>query len=179
MKNTKNLMITALCIALGLVLPTAFHVIPNAGSVMLPMHIPVLLCGMICGPVLGLIAGICTPILSSVMTGMPPAAILPGMACELAVYGLVTGLMLQIVKTKNNTINLYVSLITAMIAGRLVSGVLNALIFRAGAYSLQIWVTASFVTALPGILLQLVILPVLVLALQKARLIPSPTTQEA
>lgn len=179
MKNTKNLMITALCIALGLVLPTAFHVIPNAGSVMLPMHIPVLLCGMICGPVLGLIAGICTPILSSVMTGMPPAAILPGMACELAVYGLVTGLMLQVVKTKNNTINLYVSLITAMIAGRLVSGVLNALIFRAGAYSLQIWVTASFVTALPGILLQLVILPVLVLALQKARLIPSPTTQEA
>lgn len=179
MKNTKNLMITALCIALGLVLPTAFHVIPNAGSVMLPMHIPVLLCGMICGPVLGLIAGICTPILSSVMTGMPPAAILPGMACELAVYGLVTGLMLKFVKTKNNTINLYVSLITAMIAGRLVSGVLNALIFRAGAYSLQIWVTASFVTALPGILLQLVILPVLVLALQKARLIPSPTPQEA
>ena len=71
MKNTKHLIFTALCMALGVVLPMAFHMIPNAGSVMLPMHIPVLLCGLVCGPVLGLICGIFTPVLSSLITGMP------------------------------------------------------------------------------------------------------------
>ena len=70
MKNTKHLIITALCMTLGVVLPMAFHMIPNAGSVMLPMHIPVLLCGLVCGPILGLICGIFTPVLSSLITGM-------------------------------------------------------------------------------------------------------------
>lgn len=170
MKNTKHLIITALCMALGVVLPMAFHVIPNAGSVMLPMHIPVLLCGLICGPILGLICGIFTPVLSSLITGMPGPAYLPSMICELAVYGLIAGILVRLIKTKKPFADLYLSLIGAMVCGRIVYGLMNAVIFRAGAYSIQMWVTASFVTALPGIALQLLILPAVVYALQKAKL---------
>ena len=170
MKNTKHLIFTALCMALGVVLPMAFHMIPNAGSVMLPMHIPVLLCGLVCGPVLGLICGIFTPVLSSLITGMPGPAYLPSMICELAVYGLLAGVMIKLIKTEKPLVNLYASLITEMIGGRIVYGLMNALIFRAGAYSIQMWMTASFVTALPGIILQLLLLPAVVYALQKAKL---------
>ena len=162
MKNTKHLIFTALCMALGVVLPMAFHMIPNAGSVMLPMHIPVLLCGLVCG--------IFTPVLSSLITGMPGPAYLPSMICELAVYGLLAGVMIKLIKTEKPLVNLYASLITAMIGGRIVYGLMNALIFRAGAYSIQMWMTASFVTALPGIILQLLLLPAVVYALQKAKL---------
>ena len=90
--NTKQLVLAALCVALGVVLPVAFHSIPNAGSVLLPMHIPVLLCGLVCGPWFCLGCGALTPMLSSLATGMPPAAILPGMLCQLAVYVLTSRL---------------------------------------------------------------------------------------
>ena len=80
MKNsTKKMAYAAICVALGVVLPIAFHSIQNAGSIFLPMHLPVLLCGLLCGPWYGLICGILAPLLSSVLTGMPPAAILPVM----------------------------------------------------------------------------------------------------
>ena len=83
MKNkssVKNMTLTAVCIALCVVLPIAFHSIPDAGSVFLPMHIPVLICGMICGGPYGLICGFVGPLVSSVLTGMPPIAILALMA---------------------------------------------------------------------------------------------------
>lgn len=171
MNNTKRMILSALLVAMGVVLPMAFHSIPNAGSVFLPMHIPVLLCGLICGWPYGLACGVLAPLLSSLMTGMPPAAILPGMLCELAVYGLVSGLLLKVIHTQHTIVDLYASLLGAMISGRLVAGVLNALIFRAGSYSLAMWTTASFVTALPGIAIQLVLIPLLVMALQRAGLI--------
>ena len=171
MSNTKRMILTALFVALGVVLPMAFHSIPNAGSIFLPMHIPVLLCGLICGWAYGLGCGVLAPLLSSLMTGMPPAAILPGMLCELAVYGLVSGLLLKVIHTKRTIVDLYLALIGAMIAGRLVSGALNALIFRAGSYSLAAWTAASFVTALSGIAIQLVLIPILVMALQRAGLV--------
>lgn len=171
MSNTKRMILAALFVALGVVLPMAFHSIPNAGSIFLPMHIPVLLCGLICGWAYGLGCGVLAPLLSSLMTGMPPAAILPGMLCELAVYGLVSGLLLKVIHTKRTIVDLYLALIGAMIAGRLVSGALSALIFRAGSYSLAAWTTASFVTALPGIAIQLVLIPILVMALQRAGLV--------
>ncbi len=171
MSNTKKLVFAGLCVALGVALPIAFHSIPNAGSIFLPMHIPVLLCGLICGPVYGLACGALAPLLSSLFTGMPPAAMLPGMLCELAVYGLVSGLLIKTVKSGSRITNIYISLVGAMIAGRLVAGVLNALIFRAGAYSLEMWLTASFVTAIPGIIAQIVVIPLIVLALERAKLI--------
>lgn len=171
MKQVKYLVMTALCVALGVVLPVTLHAIPNAGSILLPMHIPVLLCGLVCGPVYGLACGILAPLLSSLITSMPPMAMLPSMICELAVYGLVAGILIRVIKTRYNIANLYLSLLGAMLIGRVIYGALNSLIFRAGEYSLQLWLTGAFVTALPGIAIQLVLLPVLVLALQKARLV--------
>lgn len=171
MKHTKKLVITALCIALGVVLPFAFHSIPNAGSVMLPMHIPVLLSGLLCGPLYGLAAGLLTPLLSSLITGMPQVAYLPSMLCELAVYGLVAGLLIHFIKTKSSIANIYIALIGAMLCGRLVYGLLNAVIFRAGEYSMVVWITSAFVTSLPGIIIQLVVIPLIVIALRKAKLV--------
>lgn len=169
-----EMVIAALCVALGVVLPVAVHGIPNAGSVLLPMHLPVLLCGLLCGPAYGLACGVLTPLLSSLITSMPPAAMLPSMVCELAVYGLVAGLMVLIIRTGSQAANVYISLVAAMLVGRVVYGIVNALVFRAGEYSLQMWLTASFVTALPGIVIQLVLLPLVVLALRKAKLAFQP-----
>lgn len=170
MKQTKNLVTAGMCVALGIVLPLAFHMIPDAGKVFLPMHIPVLLCGLLCGPFYGLGCGVLAPLLSHLITGMPPTAMLPSMLCELAAYGLLSGVLIRVVHTKWNLANLYTALIGAMICGRIINGALNALIFNAGQYSLQLWLTASFVKAIPGIVIQLALIPVLILALQKARL---------
>ena len=169
----KRLTFTAVCIALCIVLPLALHSIPNAGTVLSPMHIPVLLCGLVCGWPFGLICGIMAPLLSSAVTGMPGPAYLPPMMLELAVYGFLTGLLMQLVHTKKLYADLYISLVTAMLAGRLVSGAAQALIFFGGSYSLQLWITSYFITSLPGIIILLILLPILVAALMRARLIPN------
>ncbi len=169
--TTKKLIVTALCMALGVVLPMAFHAVPNAGSVLLPMHIPVLLCGLSTGPVYGLLCGIFTPILSSLLTGMPKVPYLFTMMFELAVYGLMAGVLIHFIKENKPVVNLYLSLAGAMLAGRVIYGIVNALIFQAGSYSFQLWLTASFVTAFPGIVLQLLLLPAVVRALQKTGMI--------
>ena len=171
MNRTRNMIVTAFCAALCVVLPMAFHSIPNAGSVFLPMHIPVLLCGFLCGWPYGLACGLLGPCLSSFITGMPPAAILPSMVCELAAYGLVTGFLYSRVKTPSRMANIYITLIAAMLCGRLFYGVLNTLIFRAGAYSLEIWLAAAFTTALPGIAVQLVFIPLVLTALERSRVL--------
>ena len=171
MTNTKRLFLAGLCVALGIVLPVAFHSVANAGSIFLPMHIPVLLCGLICGWPYGLACGVLAPLLSSLITGMPPMAFLPSMLCELAVYGFVSGLLMRYVKTGKLLADLYISLVGAMLLGRLVLGLLNAVLFRAGEYSVALWTTSAFVTALPGIVIQLAVIPVLVFALKKSKLI--------
>ena len=106
--KTKNLIIAAFCLALGLVLPGAFHAI-GAGTVFLPMHIPVLLCGLLCGWQYGAAVGFVVPLLSSVLTGMPPIfPVAPAMMLELCAYGLLTGLLYHRFKQ-----NLYVALVGA------------------------------------------------------------------
>ncbi len=168
MSNTKKLVFAALCMALGVALPAAFHGVPNAGQIFCPMHIPVLMAGLICGPWLGLACGALTPILGYLISGMPPMAILPSMIVELAVYGLVAGLLIRGMKVRFAVV---LSLIGAMVAGRLVMGLVNALIFYAGAYSWTAWLTTAFVTALPGIIIQLLLIPTVIFALKKAKLI--------
>lgn len=177
MNSIKRMTLTAVCVALCVVLPIAFHSIPNAGSVFLPMHIPVLICGLICGWPYGLLCGLMGPLLSSVLTGMPPAAVLPAMMVECGTYGMVSGLVLKIVRTKSTYGDLYIALVTAMLAGRVVSGIAKALIFSPG-MALSAWVTASFVTAIPGIAIQLVFLPSVVFTLMKAKLIPMRYSKE-
>jgi len=172
MTTVKKSIITAVCIALCVVLPMAFHAIPNAGSVYCPMHIPVLLCGLICGPQYGLLCGLAGPALSTLFTGMPPVAYLPPMMIEIAVYGTLCGLMMKVVHTKNLYADLYVSLIIAMLGGRIVGGLAKALIFAGGEYSMATWATGYFVTSLPGIIVHLVLIPSIVVALMRAMLIP-------
>ena len=171
MNNTKNLVLTAMFIAIGVILPQAFHMIPNAGSIILPMHIPVLIAGFAVGPLFGAICGFFTPLLSHLIFSMPPAMILPSMLCELTIYGLMTGLLNRVVKMEKGIVKNYVVLIGAMLCGRITYGILNALFFRAGAYSLQAWLSAAFITAVPGILIQLILIPILVDRLEKAHLI--------
>lgn len=168
LNKTRQLMFASLCVALGILLPMVFHSIPNAGSVFLPMHIPVLLSGFICSWPFSLAVGIITPVLSSMIFGMPAAARLPAMLCELAVYGMMSGLLFRIIRTRYLTLRIYLTLIGSMAAGRLVAGLMNALIFKSGSYSIQIWLTAMFATALPGIVIQFTIIPALVIALGRA-----------
>ena len=168
----KKMVFSAVCVALCVVLPIAFHAIPDAGTVFLPMHIPVLLCGLACGWPFGFVTGLLGPLLSSLVTGMPPAAKLPGMMVECATYGLVTGLMMLLVKTKSYTADLYISMITAMLLGRTVAGLAKAWIFTPGTPAFA-WVTTSLVAGIPGIVLQLVLMPLVVFALTKAKLLPA------
>jgi len=171
MNSVKRTVLGALCVALCVVLPIAVHSIPNAGSVILPMHIPVLICGLVCGWPYGFICGLLGPLLSSLITGMPPAAMMPAMMVECAVYGMVTALLLKVVHTGNTRFDLYIALLAAMIAGRVVSGVAKALIFSPG-ITMSAWITGSFVTALPGIVIQLVLVPQVVCLLMKIGQIP-------
>ena len=177
MTSVKKLVFTAACTALCLVLPMAFHAIPNAGQVILPMHIPVLLCGMICGWPFGAVCGLLGPLLSSVITGMPPAAMLPAMMVECAAYGFASGLLMKYVRTGKDNLDLYISLICAMILGRVVAGFAKAWIFTPGVSPFA-WVSTSLVTGVPGIVLQLAVLPLVVKALTRARLIPNRYPKE-
>lgn len=172
MSAVKKSIITAICIALCVVLPLAFHAIPNAGAIFCPMHIPVLLCGLICGWPMGLLCGLAGPALSSVMTGMPDPAMLPAMMVELAVYGVVTGLLMKVVRTKHTYADLYICLILAIAVGRAASAAVKALIFARGAFALEAWVTGTLLISWPGILIQLVFIPAVAAALMKAHLIP-------
>lgn len=171
---------TAVCIALCVVLPMALHWIPGVGSINLgtllsPMHLPVLLCGLVCGWPYGLVCGILGPLLSSLLTSMPGWSYLPTMMVELALYGLISGILIQLVHTGRLMVDLYISLVVAMLVGRIITGIARALIFvprSGGVYSLSAWATGYFVSSFPGIILQLILLPILYLALQRAKLIP-------
>jgi len=175
MSHLRKSVTTAMLIAVCVVLPMAFHMIPYglAGRALLPMHIPVLLAGLICGPAFGLIAGIAGPILSHIFTGMPPQGIMQSMVIELGVYGFVSGLMITYVRTKRVSFDLYIALIVAMLAGRVVAGTVQALFLFDGTYLIGMWVSAYFAYALPGIIIQLAFIPSVVIALERERVIPN------
>ena len=173
----KKLVFAAVCVALCVVIPQAFHMIPNGGTVFLPMHIPVLLCGLICGWPYGFLCGLLGPLLSSVVTGMPPAAMLPSMMVECAVYGAVSGLLMRYVRTRHSVADLYISLISAMVLGRVVAGLAKAWIFTPGTAPFA-WVTTSLVAGIPGIVIQLILMPAVIYALTKAHLIPQRYPKE-
>ncbi len=172
--KTQKMVSTALLMALGLVLPSFFHLF-GAGPVFLPLHIPVLICGFVCGVPYGAVCGFLLPLLSSALTGMPvlfPVAI--SMSFELCIYGLASGVFYRIYAK-----NIYASLLLSMLCGRLVAGLVNAVLlgFSGGAYSLQIFITSSFLTGIPGMVIQIVIIPVLVLLLTKAHVLEKPLHQ--
>ena len=169
--TTKNLILTALFAALCVVLPMAFHAVPQGGLIFCPMHIPVLLCAMICGWQYGLVTALVGPTLSMLITGMPNAAILPSMLIECAVYAVVSGLLMKFVHTKHVYADMYISLVAAMLLGRIIGGICKALFFTEGEYTIAMWATAYFVKALPGIALHLALIPNVIFALMKAHLV--------
>ena len=159
MSVVKQSIITAVCIALCVVLPMAFHSIPQAG--------------IICAPQYAIICGIAGALLSSVLTGMPPAATLPSMLVELTCYALISSLLMKFIHTKKSVADLYISLIGALLIGRVIAGVVKALIFARGEITITAWATSYFVTCLPGIIMQIILVPVIYASLVKANLIPS------
>lgn len=167
----KRIVLTAVCAALCVVLPMAFHAFPGGGNVFLPMHIPVLLCGLMCSWPYGLICGLLGPALSCLLTQMPPVAYLPSMMVECSVYGCVAGAMMRLVRTGKIYADLYISMATAMVLGRVVAGFAKALIFAPGT-PIFAWVTTSLVEGIPGIVIQLLLIPSLVYALMRAHLLP-------
>ena len=172
MRQTRKLVLSAFFMALGIVLPFLTGQIPQIGRMLLPMHIPVLLCGFICGWQYGLIIGLITPLLRGAMFGMP--VLMPsgaGMAVELAVYGLVTGILYA--KLPRKTPYIYVSLLGAMIAGRVAWGIVSIALygFMGNQFSMELFMAGAFLNAIPGIILQIVLIPVIIIALRKARVL--------
>ena len=170
MTPIRSLTFSAICLALALVLPFLTGQIPQIGSALCPMHLPILLCGFLCGPWWAAAAGLIAPLLRHTIFTMPPLLTAIAMAFELCTYGLVSGLMWR--KSRKNTVSIYVSLITAMIVGRLVWGVVQTVILslNGSAFTLAAFWAGAVANAIPGIIVQLILIPILVSALRKAKL---------
>ncbi|MGE5495980.1 MAG: ECF transporter S component [Burkholderiales bacterium] len=170
--STKNIVLSGLFLALCIVLPFLTGQIPEIGSMLLPMHLPVLLCGFICGWPFGLVVGAVAPVLRSAIFTMPPMfPTAVAMTFELAAYGLVSGLLYKLLPKKNAYI--FVALIAAMLAGRIVWGGVSYILYGIGgtAFTWEIFMSGAILKALPGIAVQIVLIPLLVIALRKAKLI--------
>lgn len=162
--NLLKTVFAAVFLALAFVMPFLTGQIPEIGSMLCPMHIPVLLCGFICGWPWGLAVGLTAPLLRSLTLGMPP--LFPTALCmafELASYGAVAGLMHKLLPRKKGYI--YCSLLTAMLVGRVVWGLAMFVCMGAdgGAFTFAAFLTGAFTNAIPGIIAQLVLIPVLVM----------------
>lgn len=169
--NTYKFVFTALCIAIGFILVQTGKMIPtaNANSILLPMHIPVLICGLVCGMRYSVIAGVSLPLVNFFLTGMPilyPIGL--SMIFELATYGLVIALLFKV--TKGNVI---ISLLGSMIAGRIVYGIVATILYNFSniPFGFSIFISGAFITALPGIVIQLLIIPLIWKSLKKSNLV--------
>ena len=162
--STRNLVLAGLFIALGIVLPQFIGHIGELGQRLLPMHIPVLLAGFVCGWPYGLVVGFITPILKSVITAMPP--MFPGaitMSFELAAYGLMTGLMYKLFPKKDAYV--YPALLISMLVGRIVWGIVSLILIGLSgeAFTWQMFIAGAFVNAIPGIIIQIIVIPIIVI----------------
>ena len=171
-QNTKTLVLAALFLALGLVLPFFTGQIPQIGSMLLPMHLPVLICGLLCGWQYGAAVGLILPMLRYFLFGMPPLLTAIAMSFELLTYGLVIGLLYSRSRWKC-IFSLYRSLLIAMVAGRVVWGVVRVIMTGVAgeAFTWQLFLSGALLTAIPGIILQLVFIPALMVALDKTGLV--------
>lgn len=175
MENKANirLVYAALCLALAFILPFLTGQIPQIGNAISPMHIAVFLCGFLCGWPLGAVVGFAAPLLRSALFGMPP--LFPtavAMALELAAYGVITGVMYQLLPKKIPYI--YLSLVSAMVGGRVVWGLaqLTLLGLQGTTFTFAAFMAGAVTNALPGIILHILLVPLIVIALQKAKLVP-------
>ena len=165
-----KMVLAAMFLALAYVMPFLTGQIPEIGSMLCPMHIPVILCGFICGWPWGLVVGFTAPLLRSMILTMPP--LFPTAACmafELAAYGAIAGIMYKVLPKKKITI--YASLLIAMIAGRLVWGAAMFICtgIKGGSFGFSAFLAGAVTKAIPGIIVQIVLIPILVMALEKVR----------
>ncbi len=161
--KTFKLVASSVLVATGVLLPMVFHMAGAAGSIFLPMHIPALLAGFLLGPYCGLCVGLLAPLLSSLSTGMPPVPVLPVMTVELAVYGAVGGWLYR-----DRKLSIWLSLIAAMTAGRLAAALSAYILVKLLAVKLNplTFITGAVLTGLPGITVQLMLVPLLVRRLE-------------
>ena len=167
----RKLTYSALFLALAMVLPFLTGQIPQIGSALSPMHIPALLCGFLCGWPWGLAVGLISPLLRSVIFGMP--AMFPGavaMSFELATYGAVSGLLYKILPRRNSSV--YITIVVAMLLGRAVWGIARLILagLSSQSFTWALFLAGAFTNAVPGIILHLVLVPLLVIVLEKAGL---------
>lgn len=171
-KNLNKLVLSAMFIAIGLVLPFLTGQIKQIGNMLLPMHLPVILCGLICGWQYGIGTGFILPLLRSAIFGMPtmyPNAV--AMAFELATYGFVVGFLYAQTK-KQNVLSIYKCLIIAMISGRVVWGVVEVILLgMGGAFTYEMFIAGAFLNSIPGIVLQLVLIPALMVLLDRTGIV--------
>ena len=155
--TSKDITLTALFITLGVTIPIVFHQMALAGRIFSPMHIPVFLAGIFVGPVSGLIVGLVCPGMSFLLTGMPPPYAVPLMSLELPVYGVSIGILIRVIKVP------VLSLLLAMILGRLAFalGLFVFGLFLSLPYGLEAFIKVSVITGLPGIAIQLILIPLL------------------
>ncbi len=172
-KNIKNLTLAAMFLAIGLVLPFLTGQIPQIGNMLLPMHIPVFLCGLICGWQYGAVIGFILPLLRYAIFGMPvlfPTGV--AMSFELLTYGLVAGLLYGLSHWQC-VIALYRSMIAAMLAGRAVWGVVQMILLgiTGDGFTWQMFMTGAFLNAIPGIIAQLILIPAIMVLLNRTGLV--------
>ena len=161
MKKINKIALASMFLSIGFILPLFTSQIKEIGDTLLPMHIPVMFCGLICGANYGLIVGLILPFLRSVVFSMPP--IYPNavwMALELATYGFVIGLLYSHIRDKGLK-SVYISLLSAMLIGRIVWGISKALLLGLGgkSFPFALFISGGFIDAIPGILLQLILIP--------------------
>ena len=168
-KKSLTLILAALMLALCMILPLITGGIPQVGNMLCPMHIPVLLCGFFCGPLYGAVVGAAAPLLRFALFGMPPLYPTGAAMCfELAAYGFVSGLLYRLLPKKRWSV--YAALLSAMICGRILWGLVRMVMYGMGgaAFGWQAFVAGAFLNAVPGIILHIVLIPVLVIALNRA-----------
>ena len=169
--RTRRMTYAALYLAIAMVLPFITGQIPSVGNALSPMHLPVLLCGFMCGWPWGLLVGFIAPLLRSVIFGMPPMfPTAVSMAFELATYGAVAGWLHR--RLPRTMPWLYVVLVSAMLVGRVVWAAARLVLSGLGgsAFDWNVFLSEGFVKAVPAIILQLALIPVLVMAMERAGL---------
>lgn len=167
-KTVFKITLSAIFLSIAYVLPFLTAQIPEIGSMLCPMHIPVILCGFICGWKYGLTIGIIAPLLRGATLGMPP--LFPtalAMCFELGTYGLVSGLMYKLMPKK--IVNIFFVLVVAMIFGRLIWGItmFTLMGFELAKFNLSNFWSLAFINALPGIAIQIVLIPIIVITYNK------------
>ncbi len=171
MNNLRKLIVSAMFLALGIVLPFLTGQIQQIGNMLLPMHIPVLLCGFICGRRYGLAVGLILPILRSLMFAMPPMyPMAVSMSFELAAYGFLSGYLYYGSREKGLK-DIYISLISAMVFGRIVWGITQVLMLGIGKFTLGAFIAGALLNSIPGIIIQLIFVPAVVTALKRINII--------